>query len=197
MRLGPVVLFERYTITDVSTGDAYLIRYRLFRCPWFGIFLHRILREDNDRDLHDHPWPFISIVLWGGYVEERPGSFLKFSHSGHPIHQPVPVKRGLFSTAFRRATDQHRITVVKPQTWTLFIPFGRKREWGFQTPGGWMDWRTYVNRRRIDNGMQGVCPFCGSNQWRNSWGKGNAKCIECEREFNFSVVDGEPRGEPV
>lgn len=32
-------------------------------------YLHRFFTGDNVRDLHDHPWPFSSIILWGGYWE--------------------------------------------------------------------------------------------------------------------------------
>jgi hypothetical protein len=37
-----------------------------------GVKLHHILRSDDDRDLHDHPWSFLSIVLKGGYWEHTP-----------------------------------------------------------------------------------------------------------------------------
>lgn len=34
--------------------------------------LHNICTADLDREFHNHPWSFISIVLRGGYVERRP-----------------------------------------------------------------------------------------------------------------------------
>ena len=33
------------------------------------VYLHRFYTGDNVRDLHDHPWNFRSIILWGGYWE--------------------------------------------------------------------------------------------------------------------------------
>ena len=33
------------------------------------VYLHRFYTGDNVRDLHDHPWPFTSLILKGGYWE--------------------------------------------------------------------------------------------------------------------------------
>jgi hypothetical protein len=49
----------------------YLIRWAI-NTPFGGVKLHHILRSDEDRDCHDHPWSFLSIVLRGGYWEHRP-----------------------------------------------------------------------------------------------------------------------------
>src|SRR3970040_495521 len=34
-----------------------------------SIRIHKIKMSDGLRDLHSHPWGFISIILWGGYKE--------------------------------------------------------------------------------------------------------------------------------
>lgn len=60
--------FEIYDRADPS--QRYLVRWHLFRCRWFRVFLHRIYRPDDDRHLHNHPWPnALAIVLRGGYGE--------------------------------------------------------------------------------------------------------------------------------
>ena len=65
--------FNRYIlIIDRLDKKPYLERYYLFlrdrkNFP-FNIFLHKFLKSDSE-DLHDHPWNFISIILWGGYWE--------------------------------------------------------------------------------------------------------------------------------
>jgi len=49
---------------DVTIGEDYMRR-------WWGIprnenanvYLHRILRSDDDRAMHDHPWSNISYLL--------------------------------------------------------------------------------------------------------------------------------------
>lgn len=37
--------------------------------------VHKVMRSDHDRALHDHPWHNASIVLEGGYWEVVPGDF--------------------------------------------------------------------------------------------------------------------------
>ncbi len=53
-----------------SDGIVYLDRWG-WECRWFGVFLHRMDGPDPGLDFHDHPWSFASLVLRGGYVEER------------------------------------------------------------------------------------------------------------------------------
>lgn len=50
--------------------DPYMLRWWLIpRNPIFNIYLHKFLRDDDDRALHDHPWFWCSILLHGDYVE--------------------------------------------------------------------------------------------------------------------------------
>ena len=57
--------------SDLIGGD-YMRRWTL-RTPIGMLRLHHILRGDDDREFHDHPFDFTSIILAGGYVEHRPG----------------------------------------------------------------------------------------------------------------------------
>lgn len=57
-----------------SRGDGqspYLIRWTLLSCKLGAIYLHKFLRSDSDEH-HDHPWAFVSLILWRGYLEETP-----------------------------------------------------------------------------------------------------------------------------
>src|SRR5690606_8416676 len=48
----------------------YLERwYLLPRNRVLNVYLHRFLRDDDDRALHDHPWAWLSLLLQGSYVE--------------------------------------------------------------------------------------------------------------------------------
>lgn len=48
----------------------YMRRWWLIpRNRFFNIYLHNILRSDDDRALHDHPWRWCSILLRGAYFE--------------------------------------------------------------------------------------------------------------------------------
>ncbi len=101
----------------------HLYRITLFRTPWFSVKLHKILRSDTDPYLHDHPWHWFSLMLWGAYREERP--------AGIKVHRAGSIR-------IRLATSPHRLTLLTPYVWTLFITTGRLRNWGFHTPSGWV-----------------------------------------------------------
>ncbi len=106
-------------------GVLYLVRLHLLKAPRIAAMLHWILTPDPHPDPHDHPVSFLSITLRGGYKEWTPRGLVQ--------------KR----VRFRRATDVHRIVAVKPGTLTLVINGPGVRTWGFHTPTGWVDWRTY------------------------------------------------------
>src|SRR3546814_5856142 len=52
--------------------DPYMRRWWVIpRNRFINIYLHQVLRPDDDRALHDHPWINLSIILDGGYWEIR------------------------------------------------------------------------------------------------------------------------------
>ena len=100
----------------------HLYRITILRTPMFSIKLHKILGSDLDRYLHDHPWHYVSLILSGVYQEERQ-------------HETGIRRPG--NLLFRHATSIHRLTLLTPHVWTLFITSGRIRTWGFYTETGW------------------------------------------------------------
>jgi hypothetical protein len=131
------VYWHRFEI--VNDGDLYLVRYKLLRTPWFRIFLHRIHRADQDRHLHNHPWPnAFSLILWGGYAERWQGE-----DSGGRRRRYFYGPGG---SRWNRLTPEtyHRIDAVLPHTWTLFFAGRRSRSWGFLTDRGHVDYRKYL-----------------------------------------------------
>lgn len=127
-----------------SRRDPYLDRVVLLSTPRFGVYLHRIWREDRDPFPHDHPWPFVSVILRGGYDEERHAD----PRSGRP---PVLRRRRAGSVYAIGINEAHRIGQVKARTTTLVFR-GRRRPddmWGFYV--GALDgtrifvpWRQYL-----------------------------------------------------
>ena len=71
-------------------------------CPSFGLYVHWFQTSDDDC-LHDHPWPFLTIILRGGYWEGTPG----------PGRDRVTVSRwhGPGSVHVRPARWLHRIAI--------------------------------------------------------------------------------------
>lgn len=127
-----------YFVIENATGDPYLCRYRLFRCRWFKLTLHHILRSDEDPDLHDHPWNFVSLVLWSGYDEILP------SRDPDGFEHVRRVRAG--DVVRHRAADAHRLILVRP-AWTLLVMTGKKRHWGFHTRNGWMKHEDYFDQK--------------------------------------------------
>jgi hypothetical protein len=153
---GRWFLWIKKTILRVKNGidnPVYLIRYSLLTTPWFALKLHRIYMSDDDC-LHDHPWSFISIILWGGYVEHRPDYEKHFAKKLPPyrIANPaiLPLKKTLYgpgSIIWRKAPSVHKLEVFQPAT-TLVITFKRQREWGFWTMSGWKLWSDFIRSGR-------------------------------------------------
>jgi hypothetical protein len=117
-------------IMDRQNNEPYLERYYVFlkdrkHFP-FNIFIHKFLRSDPD-DVHDHPWPYATIILKGGYWEWVP----EFSNNGKKISETKHWRGpGHFRTC--SATSYHRIELDPSVTcWTMFMPGPQKREWGF------------------------------------------------------------------
>lgn len=111
-----------------------------------SMYLHCIVRDDDDRALHDHPWLNISIVLAGAYREIVPD--LAKASTPHMRVWDMPKitrlrRRGSF--IFRRATAAHRLEVAEGPVWTLFIVGPKCREWGFHCSWGWRHWKEFVN----------------------------------------------------
>lgn len=138
-------LLRRYVIPDIrNPRQPYLVRWRLLQTPWFAIYLHKICQPDQDRHLHDHPWPFVSIVLRGGYDEVRPHGYRSGARVGEWWPARYEKRRGCLSIAFRRSTDLHRISRLhRRPTWTLLLVGPRRRDWGYSVGGRWISHDIY------------------------------------------------------
>lgn len=133
-----------------DTGP-YLIRWAI-NTPLFGIKLHHILRSDEDRDLHDHPWSFLSIILLGRYWEHK--AVIESNNCKYDIRldgKPATIRTwyGPGSILWRPAPSPHRLELPAGRSaWTLVITSAKKREWGFRTVCGWVPWTDYWRAKR-------------------------------------------------
>lgn len=110
----------------------YMLRwYILPRNKWFNIYLHHIIKSDDDRALHDHPWPSVSFTLKGTCKEYSKNT------------SPRTIRAGMVT--FRSAKFAHRLELIDT-CWTLFITGPRIRDWGFHCPLGWIPWQTFEER---------------------------------------------------
>lgn len=110
-----------------------MLRWRLLQWRGWMLALHKIVRSDDDRALHDHSADNVSIILLGRYTE-FPGEW------GHgEVH-------GAGSIIFRRAEKPHRLVLdADSVVWTLWLRWPARREWGFHCPKGWRHWKDYVD----------------------------------------------------
>lgn len=139
MKLGKLALFEKKVIGDGPVP--LLVRYVLFRLPSIGVYLHKLCRSDHDRALHDHPWPFISVILRHGYTEVHDQTI--DGKTAMVYHKPGTV-------LVRPAEWRHRVIIGHGcPAWTLVIVGRRTRKWGFFTSTGWCWWRKYNYEKAI------------------------------------------------
>jgi hypothetical protein len=92
------------------------------------LFLHHFLANVDERDLHDHPWPFVTFVLWGRYDD---------------ITEDGRERLRAGSWASREALHTHRTHAGPKGAWTVVLTGRWKRRWGFWRDETWWPWREY------------------------------------------------------
>ncbi len=137
------MIHSRRVIID---GLLYLTRWFLTPRAWRfpRVFLHRISLPDAGRDMHDHPWDFWTLRLWGWYVEIVGASTCNLHKVPNVrcglcarMHQAWEERTG-WRPRFRLAEHVHRIkSVSKGGCWTLVVAMPARRAWGFWQRGGW------------------------------------------------------------
>ncbi|MGH8073691.1 MAG: hypothetical protein ACREO4_06415 [Lysobacter sp.] len=159
-------------------GTAYMDRYWLVRIgrdgvdehgqpkPWISLRVHHIRSSDIGRHFHDHPWTFVSLVLFGGYHEDKPYD----AESGFTVSRLRNCPSGVVYTRetyiageflLRRASDWHRLRLpdqlVDAGTWTLVLTLPKRPEsWGFLVDGKKVPWREYFSARKFADAVARV-----------------------------------------
>ncbi len=123
--------------------NPYIRRWWIIpRNSLFNIYFHEILRDDDDRALHDHPWWSISILLKGSLAESDEDGYHSYDR---------------WKIRIRSAQYAHRLILpywrwyslpddpIKQPAYTLFITGPRIREWGFLCPQGWRHWKEFTS----------------------------------------------------
>ncbi len=155
-------------IMSADGAEMYMGRWWLFNpysrethkparwwCPW-SFRIHHIMRPDEDRDLHDHPWNARTIILRGWYTEQRmePATPADMLALGCPLvwreEQDDLCKLSIRTrkpgdTARLNHGEYHRIDEVSPGgVYTLFITRKWRGDWGFLVNGAKVPWRKYT-----------------------------------------------------
>lgn len=138
---------RKRVVLDRQSREPYLERYYLFLKDrkWFpfNVFLHKFLKSDPD-DVHDHPWPYATLILKGGYWEWIP----HFNEQGLMVGETRKWRgAGHFRTC--GATSYHRIELQPGVTcWTMFMPGPQRRQWGFLVDNIWVPNELYIERKK-------------------------------------------------
>lgn len=129
--------------------EVYMRRYVLSpKTRWGQLYIHVFYRPDQDRDPHDHPFPFWTFPLNQGYVEEVYNTHL---HCFTVVR--VPARR----LSHRPARHTHRVTRTDTGRWPLITLVWRgntERVWGFWCHSAspspmvrqrfWHSWKDYT-----------------------------------------------------
>jgi hypothetical protein len=103
------------------------------------------LKSDPD-DVHDHPWPYATLILKGGYWEWRP----QFNSNGQKTGE-IAKWCGAGSFRCAGANTYHRVELDPDvECWTLFMPGRKQRDWGFLVRNQWVQWEQYLATRKAD-----------------------------------------------
>lgn len=142
--------------------DGYMNRWWLlpYNRTGYAARVHEIVSSDRERDLHNHPWPYITVILRGGYFEHTPGG-----------RWDVATNRrwyGPGSVLVRPANSFHRLELwrrpdgTEESCWTLFLT-GRKRRdtdpghscWGFMVGDVFVPADVYLGSAYISTDYSG------------------------------------------
>lgn len=152
-------IIRRAMCTPYRHLPGYMERYWLFnpygehaedksaRFKWLpSVRVHHILRADEDRAMHDHPWDARTMILRGWYWERR-------LHSVEETSELRVVNYDLFHrqpghTAAIRFGEFHSIDQVSVGgVWTLFFTWKYRGMWGFDVDGVKVPWRDYLAQK--------------------------------------------------
>lgn len=114
-----------------------LSRWTLVQRFGCKLMLHHFHPETEDNPLHDHPWHFISLVLWGNYED--------ITYGKSEIVKAPAVK-------YRPALHLHRTKTRTRGAWTLVLALPKTRGWGFWHDDRWWPLEEYMEKIGFRNG---------------------------------------------
>ncbi|MCA1571049.1 MAG: hypothetical protein LC798_12150 [Chloroflexi bacterium] len=154
-------------------------RWTLLRVRGRKLVLHHFLPGSEDMSVHDHPAPFWTFVLWGGYDDiglcpdcaDRPMRGLchlrcatnpacGMGDCGCRCGGTGEVAGDRMSAGMlrrREASHAHRTRTLPSGAWTIVLMGRKTRPWGFWTRGRWWPWAEH--EKAFGMGMR--CPTDG------------------------------------
>lgn len=125
-------------------------RRTLFACRFGKLLVHRFAPLGKDKDPHDHPSSFVTVVLRGGYLDVDPCECDGDEHDRLRCSASVVDAVAAPTVRFRRAEHTHLTYVGSQGATTVVWMFPKRRDWGFRRHGRWYEWREYELRFGLD-----------------------------------------------
>lgn len=121
-----------------KTGVTHFKRWCLLKTPWFTVYLDNLRAQDEDHP-HQHPWDFVSVILFGAALERVWKDPNKLP-SRHMLSFGKIIKRGRFY--------YHHIYLVRP-IWALTFRTNKASTlWGYFYNGSWINHAAYRRLKR-------------------------------------------------
>lgn len=100
-------------------------RYALLKTRWGNVYLHQLYAPVWHPECHDHPWGFLTILLWRGYLERVPCPYCGGKHT-------LDFRRWPGMVLWRPATFTHSVTTPYGTSWSLILTGPKSNVWGFR-----------------------------------------------------------------
>lgn len=107
-------LFKHEDIGWKPIGETFY-RYDILKTKWFNLYLHELDAPNWHPHCHDHPWWFVTLLLWRGYIEE--------TVRGTKRHYPGSI-------LYRPAEFSHNV-ITKGVSWSFVLTGPKSRTWMF------------------------------------------------------------------
>lgn len=123
--------FTHDLVRGKTTGEKYLERW-YFCFLGRTIRLHKFYRGDDDRALHDHPWPFVTFPLVS-YLERVAEDKVNFVQALRFHYRPASYKHMVLRSS-------------RPMTkpfFTIVFAGKKQRSWGFWPKGKFVHWSEF------------------------------------------------------
>ncbi|SHS18209.1 Uncharacterised protein [Mycobacteroides abscessus subsp. abscessus] len=117
---------QPHQVIGEDPRDPYLRRWFLWPRNRFVNLYGHLFEHSDPPPIHNHPWPFLTIVVKGSYLE---------------VTRTGVIERRAGSVAFRRSQHSHRIMLPTDAEGhdipciTVVLTGPRRRHWGFWCPG--------------------------------------------------------------
>lgn len=108
--------------------------YVIPRNKFFNVYLHHVLRSDDDRALHSHPWlANLSLIIDNSYVEH--------TIAAGGVNYRKTYNAGAIKI---RGNSAHRLELNNGPCWTLFFTGPKIRIWHFHCKKGLVPYYDFV-----------------------------------------------------